>query len=229
MWKNKTGFTFIEILVVVAILSIVWMYSFGNFSARLSNQELDGTLSDFYDSLRQESKNLWHSTLDYTFDFFEGKNYYILYKNIGHSNISYQFDEISESTGSISFSWASFSSLDLFFYENKKLIGNYSSSGWSSVEFPLSHENTEILFSFSGSSVGQMQRLVYQEGENESIVLESISTSSWGKIPSFRLTESYGGSMYYSSSGQVLSPPLFLTFLSKSWQKTLVLNFWKWK
>ncbi len=67
MKKNRLGFTFIEILIAVAILSIISVFAISWFARNFDIQSLNEELVFFQDTLKNLDKNIGKNITDYEF------------------------------------------------------------------------------------------------------------------------------------------------------------------
>lgn len=133
MRKNKFGFTFVELLVVVAIIIIMtwfWVMSFfKNQSESLFYQEVQSVnqLISNYDF------NIWKTITDYEINFYEKKDFYVVYENNLYKSYT-QLVSFNSNTWTISNNSNTTWSYTLKIYENNKLkTTQILSSTWSFV------------------------------------------------------------------------------------------------
>ncbi|RKW23304.1 hypothetical protein D8B46_03580 [Candidatus Gracilibacteria bacterium] len=83
MKNNLFGFSFVEVIVVVAIISIIGAMGIGNFLTFYKNQEFSSKISNLETFLKQEDLKVKSKEIfDYEIDFKKGENYFLVYENI---------------------------------------------------------------------------------------------------------------------------------------------------
>ena len=83
MKNNLFGFSFVEVIVVVAIISIIWAMWIWNFLTFYKNQEFSSKISNLETFLKQEDLKVKSKEIfDYEIDFKKWENYFLVYKNI---------------------------------------------------------------------------------------------------------------------------------------------------
>lgn len=133
MRKNKFGFTFVELLVVVAIIIIMtwfWVMSFfKNQSESLFYQEVQS----INQVISNYDFNIWKTITDYEINFYEKKDFYVVYENNLYKNYT-QLVSFNSNTWTISNNSNTTWSYTLKIYENNKLkTTQILSATWSFV------------------------------------------------------------------------------------------------
>lgn len=83
MKNNLFGFSFVEVIVVVAIISIIWAMWIWNFLTFYKNQEFSSKVSNLETFLKQEDLKVKSKEIfDYEIDFKKWENYFLVYENI---------------------------------------------------------------------------------------------------------------------------------------------------
>ena len=83
MKNNLFGFSFVEVIVVVAIISIIWAMWIWNFLTFYKNQEFSSKISNLETFLKQEDLKVKSKEIfDYEIDFKKWENYFLVYENI---------------------------------------------------------------------------------------------------------------------------------------------------
>ena len=83
MKNNLFGFSFVEVIVVVAIISIIWAMWIWNFLTFYKNQEFSSKISNLETFLKQEDLKVKSKEIfDYKIDFKKWENYFLVYENI---------------------------------------------------------------------------------------------------------------------------------------------------
>lgn len=80
--KNNFGFTYIELVVVIAIIWIIWVFSIWWFSDFLRNQETNSKIAKISEFLKEKDLEIKNKeNFDYEIFFEKNKNYFITYEN----------------------------------------------------------------------------------------------------------------------------------------------------
>lgn len=80
--KNNFGFTYIELVVVIAIIWIIWVFSIWWFSDFLKNQETNSKIAKISEFLKEKDLEIKNKeNFDYEIFFEKNKNYFVTYKN----------------------------------------------------------------------------------------------------------------------------------------------------
>lgn len=83
MKNNLFGFSFVEVIVVVAIISIIWAMWIWNFLTFYKNQEFSSKINNLETFLKQEDLKVKSKEIfDYEIDFKKWENYFLVYENI---------------------------------------------------------------------------------------------------------------------------------------------------
>lgn len=83
MKNNLFGFSFVEVIVVVAIISIIWAMWIWNFLTFYKNQEFSSKIGNLETFLKQEDLKVKSKEIfDYEIDFKKWENYFLVYENI---------------------------------------------------------------------------------------------------------------------------------------------------
>ena len=82
MKNNLFGFSFVEVIVVVAIISIIWAMWIWNFLTFYKNQEFSSKISNLETFLKQEDLKVKSKEIfDYEIDFKKWETYFLVYEN----------------------------------------------------------------------------------------------------------------------------------------------------
>lgn len=113
--KNKFAFTFVELLVVVAIISIIWVLSFWWFKWFLENYEDKMNLSKIYDFITEKNLEISNKKIfSYEMIFEKNKNYFTVFEGKNQDFLKYNWEKfIYENEEK--------KDLELFIYRNEKL------------------------------------------------------------------------------------------------------------
>lgn len=80
--KNNFGFTYIELVVVIAIIWIIWVFSIWWFSDFLKNQETNSKIAKISEFLKEKDLEIKNKeNFDYEIFFEKNKNYFVTYEN----------------------------------------------------------------------------------------------------------------------------------------------------
>lgn len=132
MKKNNLGFTFVEILVVVAILAIVSWVSISSFNKGFERQSFSSELNIFKNLITYFDKDIGTNLTDYTIYLSTWSFYYYYTNNL--------YKSTTQSISFSSFTWTIKTNdivkndIDLSIYFNNKKVNTVSiSSTWSYV------------------------------------------------------------------------------------------------
>lgn len=79
----KKGFTYVELIVVITIISIVWIWSFFGFRDFLENQKYNSEIAKISEFIKEKDLNIKNkNNFDYEIYFSKNNNYFFGYENI---------------------------------------------------------------------------------------------------------------------------------------------------
>ncbi len=156
--KNRSlyipGFTLVEVIIVVALFSLVVAFSFPFVKSYNTRQILDGTSDELYSSLRRVQSQAMNGDNSSRWGIHWGSDEYIIFSGDDYDARDTDEDMIVEYAGSItitpSISGSAPYTTDVIFHQ---LTGETDTTGTITVE-----NTTGESMSFTISSRGQIQR-----------------------------------------------------------------------
>jgi len=172
MKLNKKAFSFVEILVAILIIAILmynWISYFWDF---VDKSLMVNKLDKIKNLIEIENEKIENKEIfDYKIEFFQNKNYFIIYENIVWNDINIVFDGINNFwTGSFSFSWANSWTWIIKYYKSykfqKKEILDYNET----FTWDLSEKiDYKITWTFSGKTLNNIIFDYFNYKENQDI------------------------------------------------------------
>lgn len=216
MHKNKLGFTFIEILVAISILSIVSIFALSWFSRNFEIQSLNEELAFFQDTLKNIEKDVWKNITDYEIFINQGEIYYYT-TNKNYSENTQTILDFKSYTWIIQTStWSDF----LRIFSDNMLITSYSGS--QIYEYNFSPKtNYKIETSNTWKKLNSLYIYHYKSiNTSKNIYLKEIknATNSYTWV---QIKNSIGQKrQFLTYSGQILSWDIILKFEDDKWITT---------
>lgn len=219
MIKNKHWFTFVEILISIAILSIISVFAISNFWKNFEKQNLQEELDYFKYNLENLENSLWKETTDYEVYLSLGWEYYYT----TNKNYSINNQSILQLN---SFTWKITTSNQwdiAYIYKNNMFIQTIS---WSQIfEIDISQKGNYKIDTFNSwkkinplyiqryANIEKIKNIELIDIENNSYTGIIIKNSLWQKR------------QILSSNNETITQDINLTFEDEKWnQTTLVLS-----
>lgn len=149
MKNNLFGFSFVEVIVVVAIISIIWAMWIWNFLTFYKNQEFSSKISNLETFLKQEDLKVKSKEIfDYEIDFKKWENYFLVYENIFDEKNNVKIVNKSEkeiplkiNEEQIEEDWKKIAILEKIEKDLKKKVETIKNQ----IEFEINHDEKEKL------------------------------------------------------------------------------------
>lgn len=208
MKKNKKGFTFVEILVAITILSLISLFALSWFGKNFEIQSLNEELSFFQERLAELDKNIGTNLSDYEISLFLGEIYFYT-SNKNYLSTPQKILGFESYTGTIQTS----SGIDI-------------SRIFSDDFFIYTHSWTQI-YEYNFANLPNYKVETYHNGTliNPIFISHYSQIKQENKIRLSKIniwTQSYTGILiknnvgqkrqFFTSTGQILSSPISLIF-----------------
>lgn len=121
------GFTFIELIIVVSIMVIIWSISIWSFMKNVVTQDLKNNIYSSINVLKDIESDLWKNITDYEIKFYENKNYVEYNLNTLNNTVSFSgsYNEVNNIlTWSLVWTWTN---VVINVYHNNKVINKLTS------------------------------------------------------------------------------------------------------
>lgn len=246
--KNKFAFTFVELLVVVAIISIIWVLSFWWFKWFLENYEDKMNLSKIYDFITEKNLEISNKKIfSYEMIFEKNKNYFTVFEGKNQDFLKYNWEKfIYENEEK--------KDLELFIYRNEKLeksfkifvdnenlkeknknldcVKNSTKCDFYNINFEdleklnFSKKDDKIFYLWEKNN---FYKIKYKNNQNENIFylnffdfnLKNISKTK-EKIKNFekiKLVNIFWNKNFFDSKKENIWNDIFLTFEKENWKE----------
>ncbi len=213
MKKNKLGFTFVEILVAIAILSIVSIFALSWFGKNFEIQSVNEELTFFRDNLEDLEKKLTKQFSDYEISLFLGELYfYTVNKNyLPNTQKILDFQSytwyIQTATGTDT----------SHIFAQELLV--FSHSGSQNYEYDFSqYSHYKIETYHEESLLNPIYVSHYSQIKKESKIHLSEIRSQSQSYTGILIKNNIGQKrQFLTHTGQTISGPLILTFESNEW------------
>lgn len=179
MRKNNIWFTFIEIIVVVVILSIISWVSISSFYRSFEKQSLINEINLFSNLIRDYDKDLWNWITDYSFYISTWSFYYYTLNNL-YKPVT-QSITFSSNTWTIKTNDIIKNDLNLTIYFNDKKLDTLSlSSTWTYVYNVWNKWKYEFSSYISGTLLNTIYVDYFTKTDiKKTIELTEIKDQSW--------------------------------------------------
>ena len=144
MKNNLFGFSFVEVIVVVAIISIIWAMWIWNFLTFYKNQEFSSKISNLETFLKQEDLKVKSKEIfDYEIDFKKWENYFLVYEknNVKIVNKSEKEISLKINEEQIEEDWKKIAILEKIEKDLKKKVETIKNQ----IEIEINHDEKEKL------------------------------------------------------------------------------------
>jgi hypothetical protein len=179
MKKNNFWFTFVEILVVVAILTLVSWVSISSFNRSFERQSLIDEINIFSNLIKDYDKDIWNDITDYNIYISTWSFYYYTLNNL--------YKPVIQSISFNSFTWT-IKTNDLIkrnmnltiYFDNKKLYTVSLSSTWNYFYNVKNKWKYEFFSSISGELLNTIYVDYFTKTDiKKNIELTEIKDQSW--------------------------------------------------
>lgn len=213
MKKNKIGFTFVEILVAIAILSIVSIFALSWFGKNFEIQSVNEELTFFRDNLEDLEKKLTKQFSDYEISLFLGELYFYTV----NKNYLPQTQKILDFQ---SYTWyiQTATGTDISHIFAQELL-IFSHSGSQNYEYDFSqYPNYKIETYHEKSILNPIYVSHYSQIKKESKIHLSEIRSQSQSYTGVLIKNNIGQKrQFLTYTGQTIPGSLFLTFESNDW------------
>lgn len=225
--KQTSGFTFIELIVVISIISLLSVNSIFYFNDFIWKQELSYDISQLESNINDldlEIKN--QKSFDYSLYFEKGSYWYTISQNNIWNDIKQEitFDTITWS-GMINLSPALIDIWEIKIYKWHKKIQQFIQNWSESIDIKVD-DTMEILWTFSWSTLNSL-RLAFFDIDKETEIKNTFILDILDKnlVSQNSLTiENISWSKIYNWNNTTLEKPIYIVF-EKNWiESTLELN-----
>ncbi|MDD5769375.1 MAG: type II secretion system protein [Candidatus Gracilibacteria bacterium] len=227
MIKNKYGFTFIEIIIVVSILIMISALSIDSFGKNFEKVSLGNEVNLLNNKISKLDNDILSNITDYKIYLFTGTGgYFYYYENSLYKNIN-QFISINGFTGKITTNDISKNTLDLNIYINGKKNQNTSLSSTGVFEYNFSNNSDYMINSYIGSNnLNKIYLEYFSKIDKEKLIyLEEIKDELLNSYTGIIISNKIGGKrIFQTMTGALINSDLTFKFGSFSNEYNLKLT-----
>ncbi len=222
MKKIKKAFSFVELIVVVAILAIITASSTMYFWNTIDKLNINNAISNIEFQIQAlDNKVSSREIFDYEINFFKDKNYYVIYENIFDNNYKLKLDSFNESNKIWNFkiiSWYNSNTWAIKFYKWYKFI-KQDQKTWDQI-FTWSFSeitNYKLTWSYSWTILNK----IYFNYFNNNLILKQINTNNSSNLGSVKIQNILWKKIF---NNDVSTNKIDLYFENNSWTWKLELK-----
>ena len=184
--KNKSWFTLIELLIVVTIIAIMWIFSFlsfGNFFDKYEYNSYQKRIDNYLDIEDFNIKN--NASSSYEITFLSGSTGYTVSKNFFKATNFVSLDNFDFS--SLSWSFSTSAVWDIYYnndYWNWNVVTSYF-SGSSQISLKQDYNwssKINMLFTLNGTNLNNYDIVFFESDILRWDIVTSISSLSWASL-----------------------------------------------